>query len=180
MCARQLNDGMNVYIGCALTAVPRKYFQEYTAFIHSLAQAVGSKGVDQVRYALVDSDPQLAEKPSDQRARLCYLWGREMVEEADALIVDATFPSIGIGIELQLAEAKGLPVILSFNQTLVGPLSPVKYENPDHSKHELQIGEGYVSLMALGIPTVFRVVKYKEYADGVVSIVEALLLLRKE
>jgi hypothetical protein len=171
---------MNVYIGCALTAVPRKCFKEYTAFIHELAQALQRSGCDKVKYALIDSDPQLAAKPYDQRARLCYLWDREMVEQADALVIDATFPAIGIGIELQVAAAKGIPVVLSLNHALGNRLQPVQYENPDHSKHDLQIGEGFVSLMALGIPTIFKVVNYSEPPDGIAAIVKAISLLRKD
>src|SRR5438045_9773306 len=128
---------MNIYIGCGLTAVPRNSFQEYVAFIHQLAAALRSSGCEGVRYALTDSDPQLAEKPKEQKARLCYLWDREMVEQADAIVVDATFPSIGIGIELQLAVARGIPVVLSFNRALGNRSSPVQYENPDHTKHQL-------------------------------------------
>ena len=171
---------MNVYIGCALTAVPRDSFQQFAAFIHQLAQALRSSGCETVKYALIDSDPQLAEKPPEQRARLCYLWDHEMVEQADAIVVDATFPSIGIGIELQLAAAKGIPVVLSFNRAPRNRLPPVQYENPDHSKHQLQIGEGFVSLMALGIPTIFRVIDYNNMTDGIAAIVEAVSLLRKK
>lgn len=38
--------------------------------------------------------------------------------------------------------------------------SPIEYENPDHTKHTLQIGDGYVSLMALGLPSIYKVIKY--------------------
>jgi hypothetical protein len=171
---------MNLYIGCGLTAVPRDSFQQYTAFIHQLAQALRSSGCETVRYALIDSDPQLAEKPSEQRGRLCYLWDREMVEQADAIVVDATFPSIGIGIELQLAAAKGIPVVLSFNRAPGHRLLPVQYANPDHSNHQVQIGEGFVSLMALGIPTIFKAIGYNNATDGIAAIVEAVSLLRKK
>jgi nucleoside 2-deoxyribosyltransferase len=170
---------MNVYIGCALTAVPRSCFNEYTAFIHELAEALRSSGCQNVKYALIDSDPQLADKPREQRARLCYVWDREMVEQADALIVDATFPAIGVGVELQIAAAKAIPVVLSFNRALGNRWEPVQYENPDHSKHELQIGEGFISLMALGIPTIFRIIQYVTPNDGIADIVEAISLLRK-
>jgi hypothetical protein len=171
---------MNVYIGCGLTAVPRESFQQYVAFIHQLAAALRASGCESVRYALIDSDPQLAEKPYEQRARLCYLWDREMVEQADAIVIDATFPSIGLGIELQLAEAKGVSVILSFNHAPEHRLAPVTYENPDHLIHELQIGEGFVSLMALGIPAIFQVIGYNNASEGVAAIVEAVSLLKRK
>jgi len=128
---------------------------------------------------LIDSDPQLADKPYEERARLCYLWDRDMVEQSDALVIDATFPAIGIGVELQVAAAKGIPVVLSFNQALGNRLQPVQYENPDHSKHDLQIGDGFISLMALGIPTIFRIVEYSIPNNGIADITEAISLLRR-
>ena len=63
-------------------------------------------------YALVNSDPQLASKPFEERARLCYLWDRNMVEQAELIIAEASFPSTGLGIEMQIAESKGTPIIL--------------------------------------------------------------------
>ena len=63
----------------------------------------------EVMYALVNSDPQLASKPFDERARFCYLWDRNMVEHAELLIAEASFPSTGLGIEMQIAEGKGTP-----------------------------------------------------------------------
>lgn len=171
---------MRVYIACALTAVPRSDFLDYTTFIHRMATALKDCGCESVRYALVDSDPQLAEKPQQERARLCYLWDREMVEQADVIVADATFPSLGLGIELQIAESRNTPVILCYQKTEAHRLNPVNYENPDHSKHILQIGEGYVSLMALGLPTIFRTIGYSDEGDGIRQIIEAVGLLKRK
>jgi hypothetical protein len=65
---------MKIYIACALTHVPRgTIFEEHIAFIHGLAETLKNAGHD-VMYALVNSDPQLASKPFEERARLCYSW----------------------------------------------------------------------------------------------------------
>ena len=170
---------MKIYIACALTAVPRQFFHDYTAFLHRLAGALKSSGCQQVRYALVDSDPQLAEKPYQERARLCYLWDREMVEQADVLVADASFPSIGLGIELQIAESRDIPIVLCFRKAIENMVSPVEYENPDRSHHSLQIGDGYASLMALGLPTLFRVVGYTDQEIGIQEVVDAVSLLNR-
>lgn len=71
---------MNIYIACGLTHVPRIEFGEYVAFITGLASHLSRMPAVKVKYALRDSDPQLAEKPFEERARLCYLWDKEMVE----------------------------------------------------------------------------------------------------
>ena len=58
----------------------------------------------------IGSDPQLAEKPPKERASLCYTWDRRMVEEADLVIAEASFPSTGLGIELQIADTEDVEV----------------------------------------------------------------------
>lgn len=167
---------MKIYIGCGLTHVPREFFEEHAGFIHELAAALRARG-HSVTYALVNSDPQLASKPFDERARLCYVWDRDMVEAADLLIAEASFPSTGLGIEMQLAEARGNPIITCFRDFGVNQVQSVTYENPDHTKHQLQVGDGFVTLMALGIPTTFKVIKYDSRADGIAKILAALELL---
>jgi hypothetical protein len=52
-------------------------------------------------------------------------------------------------------------------------------QNPDTKQHMLQIGEGYVSLMALGIPTVFKVIGYEHEDEAIASVVDAVRLFRK-
>ena len=169
---------MKIYLACGLTHVPRELFVEHCEFVHSLARRLRlSPAAHEVKYALVNSDPGLAEKPFKERAKLCYLWDRQMVEEAELVIAEASFPAIGMGIELQIAEAHGTPIILCFRDYHGNRATPVGYTNPDHSVHTLQIGEGFVSLMALGVPTVHSVVQYANIEDGIHKVVDAIALL---
>jgi len=170
---------MKLYVACGLTHVPRELFSEYAARIHALAHALKGRGHD-VYYALVNSDPQLADKPFHERAKLCYLWDREMIENSEAVIAEASFPSTGMGIELQIAENQGIPIVIWFRNEDSNRAQPVQYENPDHGVHSLQIGEGFVSLMALGIPAVFRVISYEDNETGIDRILEAVDVLRKD
>jgi hypothetical protein len=171
---------MKIYIACGLTHVSRDIFHDYVGFIHSLASALTRTAPGrQVKYALVNSDPQLAEKPFGERARLCYLWDRKMVEEADLIIAEASFPSTGLGIELQIAEACDTPIILCFRDFGINKAAPADYQTPDLKRHDLQIGEGYVSLMALGVPSIFRVLRYNSPADGIRQILEVTSLLER-
>ena len=172
---------MKIYIACGLTHVPRDLFPEYVNFLHSLATALkGCQQPHRVKYALVDSDPQLASKPFSQQARLCYLWDREMVEGADLVIAEASFPSTGLGIEIQIAEAQDTPIVLCFRDYNINKAAPAEYVNPDGIRHDLQIGEGHVTLMALGIPSLFRVVKYKSSSDGIRQILKVVDLIEKD
>jgi len=166
---------MEIYIGCGLTHVPRKRFKSYASFIHRLASELREQPFShRVRYALVDSDPQLALKPFGDRAKLCYLWDRSMVEHAELVIAEASYPSLGLGIEMQIAEHAGKPIIIAFQRTDTNKAKPVSYRNPDSSDHVLQIGEGYVSLMALGIPTVMGVVAYHSTVEGIAGVLRAV------
>jgi hypothetical protein len=170
---------MNIYIACALTHVPRNHFLEYTAFIHNLASKIRESVGHDVKYALVNSDPQLARKPMNERARLCYLWDAKMVHDADVVIAECSFPSIGLGIELQIAAEKEIPVILFFRDFNDNQALPVHYKNPDDTEHELQIGEGFVSLMALGLPTIFRIHRYTGDKEAIEQICDAVKLLQQ-
>jgi hypothetical protein len=84
-----------------------------------------------------------------------------------------------MGIELQIAENRGIPVVICFRQAAENRVRPVEYENPDRLRHTLQIGEGYVSLMALGLPTVFHVIGYETEEKGIARVVGATELLMK-
>lgn len=173
---------MNIYIACGLTHVPKDQFGEYVAFVHHLAGELTRRLGATVRYALKDSDPQLANRAERDKARLCYQWDRQMVEWADAIVADATFPSIGLGIELQLAEQRDTPIIIAFRMVDAYRTDARTYDGADHAKHDLQIGAGYVSLMALGVPTVVNVVPYLTNESALDDICKALVSLdrRKE
>src|SRR5579872_4162009 len=119
---------MKIYLACGLTHVPRAHFDEHAAFIHKLAEALRSEPNNHVvQYALKNSDPQLAKKPASERAKLCYLWDREMVENSEVVIAEASFPSTGLGIEMQIAEAKGIPILLCYKD-YGQKVTSVKYE----------------------------------------------------
>jgi hypothetical protein len=177
--ARQGSTAVKIYVACALTHVPRNQFDRYVAFIHRLVTELQSETENQVTYALVHSDPQLATKPFEERARLCYQWDRELVESADLIIAEASFPSTGMGIELQIAENRGTPIIICFKKSDERRVQHVDYENPDCSKHSLQIGEGFVSLMVLGLPTVSDVIGYATDEEGIACLLAAVRRLEK-
>lgn len=157
---------MKIYLACGLTHVPRSEFPAYVNLLHSLAAHLTDLHGIAVKYALRDSDPQLGQKPFADRARLCYAWDREMVEWADLVVAEASFPSTGLGIELQIACARNTPIIVAFKRDERHKAPPIEYRTPDHDLHSLQLGEGYVSLMALGLPTIAKVLPYRNDADA--------------
>lgn len=159
---------MKIYLACGLTHVSRYVFENYVEIIHGIASGIQLLGAE-VKYPLRHSDPQLATKPINERARLCYEWDRAMVEWADLVIAECSYPSIGVGIELQIAEQRGTPIVIVFDSGKKA-VPNVEYVNPDGSRHWLQIGEGHVTLMALGLPNVLRVIAYSGKDDAIEQI----------
>lgn len=158
---------LKIYIACSLTHVPRDFFDTYVKTIHDLASHLREF---EIKYALVNSDPQLKKIPLNEKAKYCYLWDRKMVEEADVIIAEASFPSIGLGIELQIAETRNIPVILLYNENQSHKALPASYTNPDKHEYNLQIGEGYVSLMALGLPNILKIIPYTYFENCIKDI----------
>lgn len=165
---------MKIYLACGLTHVPRSEFPAYVNFLQSLAAHLTDPHGIEVKYALRDSDPQLAQKPFAERARLCYAWDKEMVEWADLVVAEASFPSTGLGIELQIACARNTPIIVIFRLNERHKAPPIEYRTPDHDLHSLQLGDGYVSLMALGLPMIAKVLAYSNDADALSKVVAAV------
>lgn len=170
---------MKIYLATSLTHVPRSNFHVYVSLIHEFANKL-KMGGHNVEYALINSDPQLADKPFNDRARLCYLWDKEMVGHADVVVAESTYPSTGQGIELQIAQGLSKPIILCFNSSSTYQAEHIEYKNPDGTKHELQIGEGHISLMALGLPSVFKVINYNNIEDLSDKTLLALKLLEND
>ena len=77
-----------------------------------------------------------------------------MVEWSNLVVAESSYPSTGMGIELQIAANRNIPIAFLINRKF-GKLADRKlYELGDGSVHELQIGDRMVSLMALGLPNV--------------------------
>ncbi|MBN6110583.1 hypothetical protein [Xanthomonas bonasiae] len=165
---------IKIYLACGLTHVPRCEFAAYVILLQNLAAHLKDRHGAEVKYALRDSDPQLGQKRFSDRARLCYAWDKEMVEWADLVIAEASFPSTGLGIELQIACARNTPIIVAFKLDEGHKAQPVDYRTPDQDLHSLQLGEGYVSLMALGLPTIAKVLSYGNDADALAKVGAAI------
>jgi nucleoside 2-deoxyribosyltransferase len=119
-----------------------------------------------IRYALRDSDPELAAYPDRNRPELCYEWDREMVVEADLVVADLTFPSVGVGIELGLATCDQIPVVLTYCRALAPRAGHKTYDVPGMDRAQtLQVGAGRVTIMALGLPRLLAVLDYDEPED---------------
>lgn len=170
---------MKIYIACGLTHVPRDEFAAYVHLIEKMAQFLFDSLEAEVKYALKDSDPQLSQKPFTDRARLCYVWDKEMVEWADVIVAESSYPSTGLGIELQIACARETPIVMMFKLDESHKAPPVQYKTSDQETHTLQLGEGYISLMALGMPSVFKVLSYANEDEACAEVGTVIATLQK-
>lgn len=68
---------MNIYIACALTHVPREIFHEYSNWIHSLAKGLSQN--NNVKYALINSDPELSKRPESNKSFGTEIWLRNLM-----------------------------------------------------------------------------------------------------
>jgi len=153
------------YISCALTHVPERVFTEYSDFIKSLEKFLLEKYAASVKYALRDSDPQLANIITSEKASLCYIMDKQMVEDSDLVIAEVSFPSGGVGIELQIAQQKSIPIILLYKDFGFNIAAKKTYILDTRAEYSLQIGNGIVSLMIQGLPNIIREIKYTDYVE---------------
>lgn len=102
-----------------------------------------------------------------------------MVEWADVIVAEASYPSTGLGIELQLACSQETPIVMAFKLDGRHKALPIQYKTPDEEIHNLQLGDGYVSLMALGLPSLFKVLPYATASEAYLEIGKSIETLRK-
>jgi hypothetical protein len=80
---------------------------------------------------------------------------------------------------LQLACSQETPIILFFKLEEKHRAPPIDYKTPDKKEHSLQLGEGYVSLMALGLPSLFRIHPYVDVEHALAGLNSALEILNR-
>lgn len=72
---------------------------------------------------------------------------------------------------MQITESKDIPLIICYERSEARRSKTKLYENPDHHTHHLQVGEGFISLMALGLPNVFSIVPYSEESECIEGLI---------
>ncbi|EGR4455605.1 hypothetical protein V9K20_003607 [Vibrio cholerae] len=162
----------NIYLGCALTHVSEEIFDDYSELIRIIAKSFEVEFGAKVYYALEDSDPQLASKLEKDKPKLCYLWDREMVESSDLMLAEVSFPSTGLGQELQIAQSKNIPIILFYKDYRTNIAHKKYYVTSSNEECELQIGNGIVSIMVQGNPSVIHEVQYTDASLLVSSLID--------
>lgn len=162
-----------IYIACSLTHVKKEYFDEYTSFIKELSNELEKIGIE-CKYALRDSDPMLSEYKKEDRAKLCYKWDRNMVTESDLVIAEASFPSIGLGMELEIANHAEIPIALIYREFEDCYAENKEYTLGSDKSYSLEIGNRIVSVMAQGCPAIIYENQYINKNDGIKCILDLI------
>lgn len=155
---------LNSFMLNAITSVPKRqhpYFVEFNNAVRMLLQF--RYGVN-FSSALNDNESTLDSYPQEQQARMCYIRDQASVEWSDFIIGDVTFPSTGLGQEVERANSKGIPIIALVRGTRrIKPeerpylVQPVGGEIEHHALH---VGSGGVSFMLQGNPALKVILKY--------------------
>lgn len=90
---------------------------------------------------------------------------RELVEQCDLFIAEASFPSTGLGQELQIAEANKKPVILIYRDYACNIAEKKDYKTKSGDSHSIEIGNKIVSVMVQGNPAVIKEIPYSSTED---------------
>ncbi len=114
---------MKVFLSAAITSGRR----EYVEAVRAIAQALREEGVEVLNERVADPTfPQ----PSVDRARAL----REVaqwLQEADALVAEATISSTGVGCELTTVQMRGRPVLLLYDAHFGFRISDWVLHHPD-------------------------------------------------
>ena len=153
---------MNLYVACSLTNVPAENFNEYTQFIQKLHIQLESNGFN-IENALSNSSPFDSTLDSLVNAKNCYNWHKELITQSDVVIAEVSFPSLGVGIELQLANQLGIPTYLIYNPCIASTATSKSFKNDKQIHSTTNITHDYISSMALGMDCVKNVLSYTEY-----------------
>ncbi|MCH8800390.1 MAG: hypothetical protein IH963_05730 [Chloroflexi bacterium] len=153
---------------------------QYSEHIKNIATVLAQESNTVVKYALKHSDPNLASYSKAERPSLCYEWDRRMVEEADLVVAEASFPSTGMGIELQIANDNNTPILLIYSDFWRNREAEKFYRTDDETRHQLQIGSGIVSIMVQGLPMVKQELLYVNPATIEIELKDALTTMYRQ
>ena len=131
---------MNVFFARSMTLVPELHREEYADGLASIVEHLKVAKGWSVTWGVDSAAPidRSGRKPSEMMK--LYSWYADFIAKADLLIADVTFPSLGVGIELQIACQNSVRTWLITN----GRFTP----------------RTNVSMMALGVPGVEKTIEY--------------------
>ena len=114
---------MKIYLSTAITRGRR----EYVDAVNSIRDVLKDAGVEVLNERV--ADPNFPTPKTDRAQTMRELSG--WLEEADALIAEATISSTGVGCELTSVQMQGKPVLLLYDAQFGFRISDWVTLNPD-------------------------------------------------
>lgn len=114
---------MKVYLSSAITGGRR----EYVDAVRAMREALTAVGVEVLNERIADPNFPSPQTDRTQTMQELCVW----LEEADALIAEATISSTGVGCELTTVQARGKPILLLYDAHFGFRISDWITLNPD-------------------------------------------------
>ena len=114
---------MKIYLSTAITAGRREYVES----VAKIRDTLKSLGVEVLNERVADPGFPPPQADRAQTMREVYAW----LEEADALIAEATISSTGVGCELASVQRRGKSVLLLYDAHFGFRISDWVIQNPD-------------------------------------------------
>src|SRR3972149_8446603 len=116
---------MNIYLSTAITRGRR----EYVEAVKRIVEVLKAEGVEVLNERVADpSFPWPAVDRAQTMREVCS-W----LEEADALVAEATISSTGVGAELTTVQKRGKPVLLLYDAHFGFRISDWVVQKPDEN-----------------------------------------------
>lgn len=139
-----------IFIASCVTHSPNVFFEEYKNLIIEIANLLETKYSCKTHHSIKKEDSRLSYIEKHKTAQECYTKCVKDIKESKLLIAEISFPSIGIGQEIEIASQNQIPIIVLFKD----------FFNRE-SKKEL-----VVSRMALGNPSIIHQIQYTSVNDA--------------
>jgi len=133
---------MKIFYATAMTDIPETYKKMHSKNVDDTIKKIQSNP-NIIVYSGLTTPAQINREIFDQKENeKLYKWYINLIKKSDLFIADVTFPSIGVGIELQNASFLSKPIYLIINTSIK------KKEN--------------ISRMLLGIDNIVKVIEYQD------------------
>lgn len=99
---------MRAYIAGAITNVPSDEFEDQKQFYEAVGNVCREMGYEVVIPHIHNGENQTAVKTPEN----VYKWASFQADEADLVVAEVSYPSLGTGGELERANATGSKIVL--------------------------------------------------------------------
>lgn len=143
---------MKIFLSTAMSNVPMKYKDKHANNMSLVLKTLNDNPKYDIYSGLTHPAPINREINTIKDNKVLYEWYKTLISKSDIFIADVTYPSTGVGIELNIASNFKKPIYLIADSSITK--------------------EDEVSRMIIGIPYFIKILRYTN-SSGIV--IESLL-----